>query len=70
MCPVRMLKYYHKKVISYAYEKSTEVLEGSVSGQDVRRMAASTAFAAGTSIHDILKVASGKSVATFTCHYL
>ena len=51
MCPVRMRKYYHKKVISYAYKKSTEVLEGSVSGHDVRRMAVSTAFAAGTSIH-------------------
>ena len=59
-----------KKVISYAYENSTEVLQGSVSGHDVRRMAASTAFAAGTSIHDILEAASWKSVTTFICHYL
>ena len=58
------------KVILYAYTHSTEVLEGSVSGHDVRRMAASTAFAAGTRVQDILEAASWSSVTTFTTHYL
>ena len=59
-----------KSVISYAYEHSEEVLSGSVSGHDVRRMSTSCSFAAGTRLKDILEAAEWKKSTTFTCHYL
>ena len=59
-----------KGVISFAYEHSEEVLSGSVSGHDVRRMSTSCSFAAGTRLKDILEAAEWKKSTTFTCHYL
>ena len=54
----------------YVYEHSDETIRGSVAGHDVRRLAASWSFAAGTTLSDILEAGCWKRTTTFTTHYL
>ena len=59
-----------KNLILYVYEHSDETIRGSVAGHDVRRLAASWSFAAGTTLSDILEAGCWKRTTTFTTHYL
>ncbi len=59
-----------KNLIVYVYEHSDDSIRGSVAGHDIRRLAASWAFAAGATLSDILEAGSWKKTTTFTTHYL